>query len=400
MAAATAAPDNGSPDAVQTVTKAANGAASAEVGNDKPGLLDIAQLLTPKPKTTAAPAPAKSGKAVEAAGKKVLSQLAEPDSDGEDEAETPEPRPDGNNDDDASSDTDAVTDEAEGSEDGGEDDPKAPKEWDAEKQHAFNRLVQKEKAKRRELMERLEAAEGPLQAEIERLRAENAGLLETVSTQESDEAALPKMVAAAKDEAELRTTEDNARKYHKWSERQLERLRYRPTEVEAALKAEGVKLEDYSEEAMAEYLLRIKENAADVLEAAPRRREVFQRRATFAAREREFSAQAEKLVPWLKKADAPEMALFKQVVAEMPEIKRRPNWMALAAASVEGMKVLRARAEKAASVSSAVPKARPALRGGAEPAPVDKKAAQRAAAFSKVVKQGGGKIEDLATLLG
>lgn len=399
MAAANAAPDNGSPAAVQTVTNAGtDGAASAEVGNDEPGLLDIAQLLTPKPKTDATPAPAKSGKAAEAAGKKVLSQLAEPDSEGE--PETPEPQPDGNNDDDdTEADTDTVTDEVEGSEDDGEDDPRAPKEWDAEKQHAFNRLVQKEKAKRRELMERLEAAEGPLQAEIERLRAENAGLLETVSTQESDEAALPKMVAAAKDEAELRTTEDNARKYHKWSERQLERLRYRPTEVEAALKAEGVKLEDYSEEAMAEYLLRIKENAADVLEAAPRRREVFQRRATFAAREREFSAQAEKLVPWLKKADAPEMALFKQVVAEMPEIKRRPNWMALAAASVEGMKVLRARAEKAASVNSTVPKARPALRGGAEPAPVDRKAAQRAAAFSKV-KQSGGKIEDLAQLLG
>lgn len=387
--AANASPDNGSPaKTVETVQAAAPRAASAEVGNEEPGLLDLAQLLTPKANPEAGPtkpeAPAKAT-AKGDDGKKVLSQLAEPDD--EDEAETPATPPEGNDDDEPD---DAPTDEAEG------DDPKAPKEWDAKHQDAFNRAIQKEKAKRSELMERLEAAEGPLQEEIQRLRAENAGLLETVSATEADTAKLPKMVADVKDEAELRTAEDNARKYHKWSERQLERLRYRPTEVESALKAEGVKLEEYSEEAMAEYLLRIKENASDVLEAVPKRREVFQRRGVFAERERDFSAQAERLVPWLKKADAPEMALFNQVVAEMPEIKRRPNWKALAAAHVEGLKVLKARAEKVAG--AATPRPRTAVRSSAEPAPVDPKAASRAAAFSKV-KQNGGKIEDLAALL-
>jgi hypothetical protein len=388
--AANASPENGSPaPKVETVQAAAPRAASAEVGNEEPGLLDLAQLLTPKANPEAGPAepePKAKAPAKGDDGKKVLSQLAEPDD--EDEGDEPKTPPDGNDDDEP--DDAAPTDEAEG------DDPKAPKEWDAKHQEAFNRAIQKEKAKRSELMERLEAAEGPLQEEIQRLRAENAGLLETVSATEADTAKLPKMVADVKDEAELRTAEDNARKYHKWSERQLERLRYRPTEVESALKAEGVKLEEYSEEAMAEYLLRVKENAGDVLEAVPKRREVFQRRGVFAERERDFSAQAERLVPWLKKADAPEMALFNQVVAEMPEIKRRPNWKALAAAHVEGLKVLKARAEKVAG--AATPRPKTPVRSAAEPAPVDPKAAARAAAFSKV-KQNGGRIEDLAALL-
>ncbi len=353
-------------------------------------IMERAEASRAKPDAKRAPAtkPEVKAKAKDKAEETdVLSQLAEPDD--EDEAATPETAPDGNDDDEP--DDTAPTDEAEG------DDPKAPKEWDAKHQDAFNRLVQKEKSKRSELMERLEAAEGPLQEEIQRLRAENAGLLETVSAAEADTEKLPKMVADVKDEAELRRTEENARKYHKWSERQLERLRYKPAEVETALRQEGAKLEEFSEEAMAEWLLRVKENAADVLDAVPAKRQVFERRGVFAERERDFTAQAERLVPWLKKADAPEMALFNQVVAEMPEIKRRPNWKALAAAHVEGLKVLKARAEKAASVN--VPRPKTAVRSSAEPAPVDPKAASRAAAFSKV-KQNGGKIEDLAALLG
>jgi hypothetical protein len=102
-------------------------------------------------------------------------------------------------------------------------------------------------------------------------------------------------------------------------------------------------------------------------------------------------------VPWLAKKDSPEMKQLQDVLSVLPEIKRLPNWKGLGAAYVEGMKVIRARTEKAKVMADNATKPKASAKPAGEPGPVDKSAASRAAAFSKF--QQSGRIDDAARFL-
>lgn len=362
------------------------GQAVADVNDNEQQVVDIARLLDANTAAVPSNSPADAGEDEEETGTD-LSNLAEHD--GEEDSEAP--------DDENDEESDAEeADEAEAEEDGeGEDEDESEppiRGLTPAAQHAFNKLVTKEKGRRRELEGRLQERE----AEIERLQAENAGLMESAESTDTTE---PALLAAAKTEAEVRQVEGDARKTVRWAARQLDMLRYDPTAVEAAMKAEGAKLEEFSEKSMAEWLHRVRDNAQDVMDASPARLKRFERQGQFQQSERRFSADAERLIPWLKKADSPEMGIFNEVLKQFPEIKRRPNWKALAAAHVEGLKVIRARAQKAADATEALRRKPTPSRKGGEPTPVNPKTAKRAAAFSKVMK-GEGNLNDVAQFLG
>jgi len=345
----------------------------------EPQLVDLALLLDSPKKPTDAPDD------TEAEAGDDLSQLAEHDAPIEDDDETDEDEAQEPEEDEAETDEDNTEDD--------EDEAAEDKSQNARQQHAFDKLVKKEKAKRHEMAEALETKD----AEIERLRAENAALVN--DRPEPEDTSVPPMLAKATTEAEVRQVESNAKRTVKFAEANLELLRYKPDEVEAAIRAEGATLPEFTEEAMAKWLLRVKHNAGDVLDSVPGRMQRFARQSQFAVTERKFSAEAERLIPWLKVPKSPEMAAFNAVVADMPEIKRRPNWKALVAAHVEGLKVIRARAQKATAATTRL-KAKPPARSNNEPAPVnDPKAARRRAAFSKVMA-GEGRLEDIAHALG
>jgi len=390
--------DSGTP---QAAAGTASAASAPEPQND-PQLLDIARLLDPKAAVSPQSPPAAEADTEEGETGNDLSQHAEHDGDeaaepaADDQTETdPAAQDDSEADPAADAESDAAEGEAEDQAKDGEDDEdsvQAPKGLTPAAQHAFNKAIAREKGKRRELQQAIAERE----AEIERLQAENAGLAS--SQPAPDTAAEPALLAKAKTEDEVRKLQTDAAAMLVWADEQLQLLRYSPDEVAAEVKAHGAQLDDFTEEAMTKWLLRVKRNAREVEAAAPGKLKRFEQQAQFGAHERRMSAEAERLIPWLKQPKSPEMSAFNEVLAQMPELKRRPNWKALAAAHVEGLKVIRSRAEKAAQATRQLT-AKPARKTAGEPAPVNPVAARRAAAFSKLMK-GEGRVEDVARFLG
>lgn len=352
----------------------------AEGSNPDPQLVDIARLLDRRkavPPENEDDLPADAERDVEDSGDDDHSQLAERGDEAPEASDEPDP--------DAEGAGDATAED--------EDDPKPPKGLTPEAQHAFNRVVAKEKRFRRELETKLEESE----AELERIRAENAAL--QLEREPAVEDELP-MLAQAKSADEVRGVQAKATRFMDWAEEQIELLRYQPEAVEAELKREGVKLDDYSEEAMAKWLLKSKRNARDVVNAAPVKLQRFERKGQFEAAERKMSAEAEKLIPWLRQPKSPEMEAFNELVRQMPEFKSRPNWKALVAAHVEGLKVLRARRDRAVAASGSVRTA--SRRPAGDPAPITRgqiRGQRHAAAFSKLRNSEGGSVNEIAALL-
>lgn len=378
MATAAAKPGSGTPAAVET--------AQQDSGSS---LVDIARLLE-KPTAAVSPTVEEPADAAESneAGADDLSQLAEQS---DEASETPV------SEDDAEALGDGQgADEAQPDDETDPDEPVAPKGLTPAAQHAFNKIVQGEKARRKELLAQLETQEAMFREQIEQLRAENAGLLEARGdAAESDE---PELLRKATDAVAIRKVEADAKRWLEWADDQLERLRFKPEAVEAEMRAEKVPLEEFTPEAMAEWLLKVRKGSRKVLEQAPQKVARIQRQADYAKLEAKYSKDAETLAPWLAKPSTQEAEWMKEFVQHLPEIKRMPNWKAFAAAFVEGRKVLKARAEKAqAAVAPKAVKPKAAIRG-AEPVPVDARKAKRAALFSKVMKEGGS-MNDIAKLL-
>lgn len=375
------------------------GAVMPPVLQNDPQLLDLARLLD-APKAESSPAPsAAEADTEEADPGNDLSQHAEHDGD-EPEAEAADASP---TEESPETDPDAPADPAEDDPEAQATDPDATEAEDDEEstpapkgltpaaQHAFNKAIAKEKGRRRELQGQLAERE----AELERLQAELNGL--AAAQPEPGAATESPLLAKAKSAEEVQKLRDNATAMIDWADEQLNVLRFAPDEVAAAVKAQGAQLEDWTEETLTKWLLRVKRNAREVETSAPAKLKKFEQQSQFAAHERRMSAEAERLIPWLRQAKSPEMAAFNELLVQMPELKRRPNWKALAAAHVEGLKVIRARADKAAQATRQLtPK--PVRKAAGEPVPVNPRQAQRAAVFSKLMKNGG-RIEDVARFL-
>lgn len=401
---------NGTPPASETVPEVDDAASVDQT--EESALNDILSIVEGRngqpPEPTAKPKAKAEGNAK--GPNTVLSQLAEPD--GDPEAEAPEEEksaaePEADASPETPDETDAgepdAEDEATAEGDDGED-PKPPEGLTREAQHAFNRVVAKEKARRKELEGRIAELQ-PLADEVERLKAENAGLLEQASRPAEEEC--PKLLREAKTEAEVQKVETEARTYARWADRMLTRLQFNADTVGDALRKEGVNLGEFTAESMSEYLLRVKENAQEVLDMAPQRRERFSAARQFSEQEKRMTAEAAEhpKLAWLKRKDSPEMKQLNELASYFPEIRRKPNWVAILAAQVEGMKAIRAQTPVKPGAGPGLPAKRPVsgplARPSSEPAPLPKRQARAAAAFSKLDKSPseGAVVDAIASLL-
>ena len=92
--------------------------------------------------------------------------------------------------------------------------------------------------------------------------------------------------------------------------------------------------DDFSEARMKKFLRTVKTNADRTLRKAIPAREQFLQQAN------NFATQAVELVPELKDAKSERAKMFRQVLSEVPELQRRPEWALKAAVAVLGMERL------------------------------------------------------------
>lgn len=226
------------------------------------------------------------------------------------------------------------------------DEPELKGKLDAKTQERINGRIGKEVAKRKELAEKLAAAETQ-RADLERQLTERpaspgvqtGGPLETVNTV-----------------ADVQATAGKATEALEQAEDLLAQLKRNPALVERTLRAAKVELkgedgaDDYSPAQMEDFLTGVKTNADRML-----RREL-PKRVEFLKQVDTFAAEATTLIPELKDPKSPQRQLANQLLTQFPGLKQMAMWPKAVALAILGMEVEKSR--KAAADTAAKPRAK------------------------------------------
>lgn len=258
--------------------------------------------------------------------------------------------------------------EASSDEQGNEDEAEEPADGlTPEAQHALNKRIGKEVAKRKKLETDLATAESAREAAETRAAELEQQLAERDNTPSVARGEDP--LAGVQTPQDLERAATNAESVLDWCDEQLSRLRRNPQAVEAQLKKAGVKLagedgaEDYSPESMEEWLERTRKRADKTLRVhVPRKQEHIKQSA-------EFDRKAAEVFPWFKDPKSEQYKTAMAVVKTLPEIKRLPHWKITAGVYVLGIEKLKELQAAAAKQAAATPPKVPNLPGKRKVAP-------------------------------
>lgn len=133
---------------------------------------------------------------------------------------------------------------------------------------------------------------------------------------------------------QLQAAAANARAVKTWAQTQLRHVTRNPDAVKTQLETAGVKLAEYTPEAMEDYLNDALTRADDTLtQQVPQRQQYLQQ-------EQQFTANVSKDHPWLDDPKDERYAYTQGALQMFPELKRVPHWKAILAVIGTGIKAM------------------------------------------------------------
>lgn len=212
----------------------------------------------------------------------------------------------------------------------------------------FKTRIGKVIAKERAAAEAAVTTERTARTAAEQKLAEAQQQLQSARTAPVAASAQP--LAEVTSQEQLQAAAKNARDVKAWATQQLRHVARNAESVQKQLEAAGVKLAEYTPEAMEDYLTAIADQADQTITThVPARHQYLQAEA-------QHIAQVDKDYPWLNDPKDPRYAHTQGALKMFPEIKRVPHWKAILAIIGRGVEVINA--EKAAA---AAPAKRPAI---------------------------------------